>query len=507
MLHGKRTHPQQEAPVPANDIAWAVDDLNARAEGIRLRRNYFDGKHRTTIPQGKTLSRELRELLDDLNDNLCDDVVNEPVNRLSILTWTGKAQGIGTKAIESWEANRGDARSRVVHRNAWMAGDGFVIVQTDTEGTPRWYTQRPECMAVRYSAEYPDEIEVAAKVWREGKGWRLNLYYGPTPDFGMKPHLERYVTKGTNNDGAVPGAKSFQPVEATETPDGVLTEPVEVLDGDRIPVFHFPADEIGGYGSPAISNTVIGLQDVLNKSIVDMVVAMEAAALPDRWATGIQAEYDPVTGEERPIQKSGRERLLRTGSKDAAFGQFQQATMDPFLKTQAEYRLEIARKGYLPAYLVSSDAAASAPSGLSLLIAEGRLVKRVKTAQSDWGLVWREVQAFMLRLAGMAVQANDLEEAWAPAETRDEKALLEGLTMKVELGLPKRQALIEAGYDEDDVDDWLEEAQAKADAIAGGRVSAPAGSPLLPAVPNAPGGSAAVPAPPVQPAGAAVPTP
>jgi hypothetical protein len=387
-----------------------------------------------------------------------------------------------------------------------MVGDGFVIVQTDSKGEARWYSQRPEHMAVRYSTEFPDEIEVAAKCWRVGKSWRMNLYYPPAPATQGKPWIERYVTRGTNNEGSVPSAKSFNPIEPSEDADGTVTLPMETLEGDRIPVFHFPADEIGTYGRPALSLTVIGLQDVLNKSVVDMVVAMEAVALPDRWATGIQAEFDPVTGEEKPLRKTGRERLLRTGAKEAQFGQFQQASMDPFLNTQDKYRLEIARKGYLPSYVVANDSSGTAPSGLSLLIVEGRQVKRVHTAQDGWGQTWREVQAFMLRLTGAGdVQANDLEIEFAPAETRDEKSLLEGLTMKMELGLPKRQALIEAGYDEDDVDDWLEEAQAKADAIGGGRVSAPGVSPLVPGAPAPSGAAQGVPAAPAQPAGAAAP--
>lgn len=483
--------------MPDTDLQWAVNDLNGRAEAIRLRRDYYEGRHKTTLPQGKTLSRELRALLDDLNDNLCDDVVDEPVNRLAVLGWTGKAKGLSASAEESWERNRGPARFREVARTSWMAGDGFTIVQTDRKGKARWYAQRPEQMAVRYSAEYPDEIEVAAKVWREGKAWRMNLYYPPTDEAAdSSPWVERYVTRGTNNDGSVPSAKAFAPIADAELPDGSVVQAVESLDGDRIPVFHYPADAIGRYGNAAISGTVMGLQDVLNKSVGDMVVAMEAAALPDRWATGIQAEYDPVTGDEKPLQRTGRERLIRTGSKEAQFGQFQQATMEPFLATQTAYRLEIARKGYLPAYVVSVDAAASAPSGLSLLITEGRLTKRVKTAQDDWGVELRAQQAFMLRLEGAGdVQPHDLEINWAPAETRDEKALLETLTLKNALGLPKREALIEMGYDEDDVDEWLDSAQAQADVIRGGSG--------VPPMPPPQGGM--LPPPPEQPAGAPAP--
>ena len=493
--------------MPVADIAWAVADLNSRAEGIRLRQDYYDGKHRTTIPQGKTLAPELRRLLDDLDDNLCDDVVNEPVNRLVLLGWnaTGgsdlapgeeepeeaqkRRKALAMAAQESWEANRGNARSRDVHRNGWGTGDGWTIVQQDDTGQVRWYSQRPECMAARYSKDRPDEMEVAAKCWREGGKWRLNLYYPPSADFGGKPHLERYVTKGTNNDGSVPQAKAFQVLLGDE-----YLEPVEVLDGDRIPVFHYPADEVGRYGRPVLTSTVINLQDVLNKSFADMVVAMEGHALPDRYATGVQVEIDPVTGQERPLRATGRERMLRTGSKEATFGQFPQADLSMFHTTQDKVRQEIARKGFLPPYSVNTEGG-DAPSGLSLLIQEGRQIKRVLTAQDDWGVTWREQQAYVLRLQGMeGVTAGDLEMEWAPPGTRDETALLEALTLKVGLGLPKREALIQAGESPEDVDEWLATAQAQADVIRGGSglpAQAPPVGGMLPGVPPQPVGASA----------------
>jgi hypothetical protein len=482
--------------VPVTDIPWAVADLNARAEAIRLRQDYYDGRHRSMLPQGKTLTPELRRLLDDLDDNLCDDVVNEPVNRMVLIAWnaTGgsdaQRKAIAQAAQESWEINRGAARSRDVHRNGWKTGDGWTIVQQDQEGPVRWYSQRPECMAARYSKERPDEMEVAAKCWRDGGRWRLNLYYPPSAEHGGKPHLERYTTKGTANDGSVPQAKSFLPYYD----EAAQVDPVEVLDGDRIPVFHYPADEIGCYGRAALTSSVINLQDVLNKSFVDLVVSMEGHSLPDRYATGIQAEYDPETGREKPLKATGRERMIRTGAKEATFGQFPQADLANFHTTQDKVRAEIARKGKLPAYSVASDSG-QAPSGLSLLIQEGSLIKRCLTAQDDWGVTWKEQQAYTLRLGGMdGVTAADLDMEWAPPGTRDETALLEALTLKVALGLPKREALIQSGEDPEDVDTWLDAAQARADVIRGGSglepMAAPVGG-MLPGAPVQPNGAVA----------------
>lgn len=477
--------------MPLADVAWAVNDLTSRAPTLTRRRNYYEGKHDPVLPDGKSLSPHLRALLDDLNDNLCDDVVDGPLDRLKVTNWSGRSAGQGQAATEAWETTRGPARMREVWRNAFGQGDGWVIVQRNELGQVRDYAQRPDHMAARYSTENPDVIEVAAKAWRQGKRWRMNLYYSPTAASGAKidrptgvpedkPWVERYITRGTGIDGSMPQAKAFSPVVDADDAGA----DVDTLEGPRIPVFHYPTEEVGRYGRSVLTD-VIPLQDVLNKSVVDLVVSMEAVSLPQRWGTGIQVERDPTTGEEIPLFRTGAEKMLRTGNKEARFGQFDAADLRQLLDVQQTYRLEIARKGKLPLHSVSLDATAQAPSGLSLLVAEGALVKRVGTAQDDWEWELREQMAYHLTLAGTPTLATDLDVEWEPPQTDDEATLMATLTTKVEsLGLPKREALIEAGYDPKDVDVWLDAAQAQADAISGGRTSLP-GPPsgLLPPAP------------------------
>jgi len=135
---------------------------------------------------------------------------------------------------------------------------------------------------------------------------------------------------------------------------------------------------------------------------------------------------------------------------------------------------------------------------VALLVADGRQVKRVKNAQALTGQPWRELMAQMLTMAGHACAAADLEIIWGPAETRDEQALVDTLTAKVALGLPKVQALIELGYDPDDAATWTDAAQAQAELDAAMAVDAMGGR--LSPVPLTPGGI--LPPPPAAPAGA-----
>lgn len=484
--------------MPFADVAWAIADLEARLPALQRRRAYYEGRHDKVLPDSKTLSRVLRDLLDDLNDNLCDDVVDDAVERCEVTAITGRNDGQGKKATDWWDEVRGPARMRDTLRTSLWAGDGFTIIQRNSQQKVRKYVQRPEQMAVRYSEDDPDTIEVAAKVWKVGKKWRITLYYSPMPEGGPverpdgipadKPWIERYISKGSGSDGACPQAKQFDRVADH---DGVGL-PWEPLDGDRVPVFHYPEAEVGRYGRSVLTD-VIPLQNVLNKSVSDLVVAMEGHSLPIRWATGIQVEYDPVTGDEKALWRPGVERLVRTGSKDAAFGQFDAADLTGFLNVQSMIRLEIARKGKLPLHSVSLEASGNAPSGLALLVSETRLIKRVTAMQEDDGTVLREELAYALSLAGTPTVAADLNLEWEPAATKDEASEVTVLQTKVEsLGLPKDQALLELGYDQADVDRWSEDRQAAADAIGGGRLS-PAGAPgTLPPppgptlVPNAP---------------------
>lgn len=485
--------------MPHNDLAWAIEDVKGRAPAIQKYRRMYEGDHPTILENQATLSPLMRDLLEELSDNLCDDVVDEPTDRLAVKAWTGvtdaaetpdadgarPADTLGDAANDVWETNRGPARFRQIVRDAWMAGDGYAIVESDDNGRARFYPQAPEQMAVRYHGAIPDLIQVAAKLWLDGKRWRANLYYGPEDPGG--PRLERYATKGTSPGGGVPDPKAFLPLPGVSETGEALA--VEGKGWAMLPVFHFPADEVGRYGRSCIKD-VVPLQNLLNKSITDMVTAMEEVALPGRWATGVTSALDE-NGNERPLYRRTKSALeiMRTSATDASFGQFPGADLSQFLSVQESYRLEIARKGYLPRGSVGLGDGAT--SGLHLLVEEGRQIKRVKGAQRDMGWTLRQMMAYALTVdLGRPVAVGDLNIEWERAETRDDQALWELLMLKKDLGVPDRQILLEGGYTPDQVDEWLDGKAEQDDAMEGGRMSVPgAGIGLLAMAPGAPAGA------------------
>lgn len=439
-------------PTVNQDLEWALEDVRARTPRYTLMRQYDEGDHRLLFATEK-YRNAFGDLFREFADNLCEDVVDGITDRLQIISWSSNDKGLNETVDAIWERNQGEARSGAVHRNGFREGDGFSIAQTDAQGRARSYRQQPTQMAVRYSTEAPDEMDLAAKVWKQGTRYRVNLYY---PD-----RTEKYASRGVGNDGGMPKAAAFRLLTAG---DPSLRDDQEAVDehGDGIPVFHYPNGELSAYGK-SILRGVIPLQDALNKAVADMLVTMEGHAAPIRWARGIEVERDPVTGQEKDPFKGANQpgAIMRTGSKEAMFGQFDPADMSGFLDVQDAFKIEIARKGYLPPYAITLRSGNSTPpSGISLLVSEGRTIKLAKDRQRDWGTEHRREMAYLVRLENgtQDVSPLDMDLEWAPAETRDEQALLESLVIKKDLGVPTRRILLEAGYTSDEVDEFLDEA-------------------------------------------------
>jgi hypothetical protein len=500
-----------DRPAQNPDVEWAVEDIKRLLPIRQKALDYYEGRHPLNFASTK-FRNTFGQLFQELRDNLCDDVVDEPVNRLQIIGWSGtNAQA----AQEWWESQRGDARAGAIHQHAFRGADGFAMVwDVEDDGVPRLYVQDPRQWAIRYSASEPDRPEVAAKCWREGKGYRLNLYYPANERRGTRGRIEHYYSRGydtTSGEKGIPSAKAFRPFVQQEVVDAsgnLLVPPVDWYEEhDRdFPVFHFPNGELGGYGQSALRD-VFPLQDAQNKLLCDFLVSSESIALPKRFASGIQVATDPVTGQEdNPFTEE--KNLWWTKAKEAAMTQFPGVEVDGHLKAMDALTLKIARKGGLPPHAVNlwSAGAGDAPSGLSLLLSEGKMVKLCRDRQRDWGVVWRNLVAYALAFGSGTSDSTTVDPEWAPPETRDEKGLWETIVLKkaaVGSVVPDAQFAREGGYDDKELEEFQSEKEDEtarkmdaAQTAMGGRIS--------PAGPLPPGG---FPSGPVPPNGAAQPTP
>ncbi|HMJ09221.1 MAG TPA: phage portal protein, partial [Pyrinomonadaceae bacterium] len=328
-----------------------------------------------------------------------------------------------------WQDNRMPTRAGEVHKEVLKTGDAYVIVWPDAGGGVSINPNRASNCTVVYDAESQGSIVRAAKYWRAPDGrTRLNLFY---PD-----RIEKYVS-AKQADGWLPEAKEFVPLAEDGADISVVPNPFGV-----VPVFHFANNADIGLSGTSELEQAIPIQDGLNKSVLDMLVAMEFSAFRQRWAAGIEIDYDDEGKPVAPYQ-AGIDHLWVASNPDARFGDFDSANLEQFLKVKDSFRTDIASVTGTPLYYLMPQLRGF-PSGESLRKAETRFLSKVRDRQESFGQVWSEVMSFAILAAkGRRVR---LVTEWEDAASQSERELLENILLKKQIGISDEQALVEAGY-------------------------------------------------------------
>lgn len=430
-----------------NDIDIALAQLAAKRAAYMRVKDYYDGLHRLSFSTEKFRSA-FGTLFGALADNLMPTVVDAVADRLDVTGFgveIGRQQA-GKDAWAIWRANRMDRRAGETHKAALTYGDAYLVVWPAPDGRPIIYPNAGPLMTVKYDADAPGLIAWAAKAWRtDDNHVRITMYY---PD-----QIQKFITRGPRAASAATPTKAaaFEPYEIDGEP-WPLPNPY-----GAVPVFHLANNaDIGAFGQSELRDA-IPMQDGVNKSLADMLVAMEFAAYPQRWATGLEVPIDEITG--RPLAKPfepGVDRFWTVASELAKFGQFDAANLAQFLQVQDSFRFAIARDTATPLHYF--QLLSDPPSGEALKTLEARFVKKVKDRQTAFGNAWEDALAFALRIAGKGGDRLQLSAQWAeaaPTSQAEQIAIQEG---KQRLGVSKRQSLKELKYEDGLIETMLAEA-------------------------------------------------
>lgn len=439
------------------DLKWAIDDIRARQLDYSLYQDYYYGKHKLAFATDK-FQEAFGSLLKAFADNLCPVIVDTVADRLEVTGFSSADSAeddpVTQVASELWRLNRMDKKSSDVHTEALRTGDAYVIVWPDEVGTPYLFVNEAHLCTVWYDAENRETITKAAKLWFDDttRQWRLTLYY---PD-----RIEKYATLAapatvvTQYTPSFPSsAGQFQPYQAPgET--WPLPNPWDV-----VPVFHFSNGRTGAFGRSELADA-IPIQDALNKTVCDLLVAQEFIALPQRWITGVEAEIDPTTGRPTALFIPGANRVWTVGAPDAQFGQFPGADLEQYVRIKEGFREDMAIATRTPLHYFKA-AQTEFPSGEALKTADAPLASKLKRRKVVWGNVWEDVMSLALRMAG--VTSDGLNCVWANTEPRNQESELKVLEGKKRLGVSQRQVLREAGYTDEQIEQFLEENQVNAE--------------------------------------------
>lgn len=421
-------------------IEVAIEQFRNQAGRYRRSSRYYAGEHSLSFATEK-FANTFGDLFREFALNLCPAVCDAIKDKLKITGFgvrseeRDRSRTLSADVNEIWRANRMAIRAGEVHKEALKNGDAYVIVWPAADGAVQIFPNSAETCTVGYDEEMPGRVKWAAKYWRtRDKRTRLNLFF---PD-----RIEKFISKDAQ-DGFLPNAESFTPT--VESARSIASKNAEERDESRtlnnpfgvVPVFHFANNaDIGSFGVSELE-PAIPVQDGLNKAVLDMLVAMEVCAYRQRWAAGIEIQYDKDGNAAAPF-KAGIDHLWLAEDPDAKFGDFAAADLEQFLKVKDGFRIDIASVTGTPLYYLMPQVRGF-PSGESLRKAETRFVAKVRDRQEQFGTVWEDVMTFALRIAGHANAAVTTE--WEPASPLTEREMLENLKLRRELGLDAEEGL------------------------------------------------------------------
>jgi len=466
-----------------SDLLWALHDFSSveRQGRYNLYFNYYMGNHALAFATEKFRStfgyvfKEFAEnmcgpVVDSLADRLVvtgfktseaqtktepvDSNVPTPQPRIAGVPPTPNAPGrkkvttvdpLGEQALEIWRRNNMDERSNEVHTESLMMGDSYAIVWPNDNMEAEIWPQYANEVCVQYDPNNQKKILRAAKVWWddfEGR-WYLNIY--------TEVAIQKYLQKGTS--------RTFNPREESWTQYETVPNPYEV-----VPVFHFPNRGRKKHGISELKD-VVPLQNAQNKSVMDMIIAMEFASFKQRWVIGLEIEYDEATGEpvEQSAKNYGVDRLLSFSDPEVKVGQFDATDLAQFLKVQDKFWSSVARVSGTPLhyfFITQGDF----PSGEAMKSAEARFVKKITDRQTSYGNVWQDVMLFCMLIDGPAPKEDlRIETLWKDATPRSDSEIADTAVKKKAVGVSRSQILKELGYDDETIMRMLEESDADAE--------------------------------------------
>lgn len=412
--------------------------------------------------------------------NLAKTPVDVLTQKVKLAAITGPSDAVTNRITEVSEANNMEVEFPDLIRMALEYGDAYLMAwPVEPEDTPSDVQPDPELEAARVELVAHNPIHARmmydpanrrrkwfwAKRWcvdlpgSDRRVWRMDLWYSD--------RVEHFVSKSADNLDEEAGWEEFTGFDWD--PDSTVAA-TEVNDAGEIPAFHFRTAI--PYGVP-VHRDAYGAQDAVTKILNTELVSVDAVGFPARFALSDEgAELDQAgddpdfpNGDDAdapPVGGSGTRATTRVGSGPGTLtylnGVKSLVQFDPAdpatLLDPAEFFIRLmAQQTWIP--MDFFDPAGEVPSGESLKVKRAPLNEHAINLQTIMTAPTREAWTFALDLTGMT--AGRLEVRWEPVQVAADKADWETIGLKQDAGVPQNQTLVEAGYDQETVDGWLDD--------------------------------------------------
>jgi len=431
-----------------NDLLWAKKHFERYCPRYEKYERYYQGDQPLAFVSKKIRSI-FGELFGDFCDNQCKQVVDIFSARVQLFGFSSENEDLTAYLEDIYKINKLDLNADRIHTEAIKEGDSYAIVWPNEQGVATIYPQKTRNIAVRYEDNGDrEEIVEACKSWlQEVNGQSVRRVTRYMPD-----RIERYVTPEKKFPDSTAVLRQY-------TDDG--QPPVIVNPYGVIPIFHFSNAADPDDFAMSELKPVIPIQNALNKCCVDLLVAMEFNALPQRWATGLEV---PIDGQNQSIEvyKAATDRLWMNSSPDAKFGEFPATDLQQFLAIQDNYRQEICRVTSTPAHLLFLSG--QFPSGEALKTASEPLTTKVNAACEVWGETWENLMRFACLISGRPI-TEEITCVWKDTSPQSQKDQADVAIKKQSIGVSDEQLQREFGYSTEQIEQMQEENATRAASV------------------------------------------
>ncbi|MEV8033903.1 phage portal protein [Streptomyces sp. NPDC086182] len=442
------------------DLMYGIEELKEARPSYDQAQTYYDGK----VPEVFTSTRIRRALTlhhIDFDLNFAKTPVNAVTNRLTIAAITSPDDAVTALVSQIWQDNQLNLEMPDTFRRAGEFGDAYLMVLPveDEHGNVvrvEMFYNSPQTVRVIYSEDNPRKKAYTIKRWCEGKYQRAELYYDD--------RVERWTT-GENSKGTKPADWLYWPADPEDPESWVMFH-----DWGEQPVFHFRTDR--PYGVPEHYGAY-GPQNAINKLQQTHMGTVDYQGFPQRYALTETANTDTsdlepgdFADDDWPLHEqgvgpsdSGADSSLKAGPGEMmllrgfkAVGQFDAAQPSVFLEPINFNVRAMAQITDTPLRMFDPESSRQR-SGVSFQEEDGPFISKVQNRQTSYGATVHEAFVFALRRLGIPNPVINVD--WVPARSVTDAQGWQTVNEKIRAGVPRRQALMEAGYRQEQVDEWL----------------------------------------------------
>ncbi|MFM9703601.1 phage portal protein [Streptomyces galilaeus] len=429
------------------------DELKRRREYADCMRLYYSGDHPLPMIQEKARPA-FQRLLKQSRSNYTGLVVDATAERIQVDGFRLGDEDMGDQeAWRIWQASAMDADSDLLITEAVKVGRSFALVapNPDDASTPIITAEDSTQAIVAYEPGSRRRRAAGLKTWLDD--WTgllmatvylpdgLYKFQAPNPQKGLKgePRWEKREAAGEEWPAANPLGE-VPLVEIQNRPDLLGEAHSEIED-------------------------VLDVQDRINKTLIDRMMAQEFSAFRQRWMTGYEV---PTDDNGQPVEpfKAAVDRLWIIEDENVNIGEFSATDLGPYLDSIEADVQHLAARTRTPAqYLLGK---LSNVNGETLKATESGLVAKVRQRCRPLGEGLEEIVRLYLKAASDGRNLSKIEVIWHNPEFRTEGELVDALVKMSTLGVPHEALWERWGASQTEIAQWRELREQQAARILGG---------------------------------------